>query len=86
VRVLQSIPVSKFVALSFMPSSPATMTMPDRTGNVVERLSAKRDTLFTASANSFLSTDIIMEILILLGLWTSGKVSFMYYIRFEMNS
>ncbi len=66
-----SIPVSRLVALSFIPSSPATITIPANTGNVVDLLSANRETLATASENSFFSIVMIIR-LILLGLGIGG--------------
>ena len=58
-RVL-SMPVSRFVARSFIPSSPAIIIIADRTGRVAVRRSENRAVVFTASANSFLSKVIFI--------------------------
>lgn len=57
---LRSMPVSRFVARNLIPSSPASMATPERTGSVAVLRSAKRATIATASVNTFLSIVIFI--------------------------
>jgi hypothetical protein len=67
---LRSMPVSRLVARSFIPSSPAIRSIDERAGSVPLLRSANRAAICTASENSFFSSEIFIRIL--LGVWVVG--------------
>src|SRR3989338_9124705 len=73
--ILRSTPVSRFVALIFIPPSPTIIKIEESAGNVVFFRSAKRATVYTALINSFFSIEIFIQFLLgVLSMWIGQKM------------
>ena len=64
--ILRSIPVSRFVARIFIPSSAAIIRIVESIGSVVFLRSANRAAICTASENIFFSIEIFIYTLLVL--------------------